>query len=67
MPRPMMGRQIQAMLRKLQQDDCGRENCRLLNPVRPDLWCRHCLVEEVARLRNAVRTGRRSGVLHPEE
>lgn len=31
--------------------DCGRQNCRILNPVNPAVWCRACLLTDVERYR----------------
>lgn len=39
----------------LQRLDCGRGNCKILNPVNPGIWCRACLLRDVDRYRERDR------------
>lgn len=50
------------------REDCGRENCQILNPLRPELWCRACLIEHVVQLRRKLATSPYNlGVLFPQQ
>jgi hypothetical protein len=50
-------------------DACRQQNCLMLNPLRPDLWCRTCLIAEIEKLRLDYSrfTGYRRAPLFPSD